>query len=72
MSDFIKEYNEYVENGFDVLKKHIDDLKLKFQKTVWTDRESMVQSANEMWSFENKLKDYSEIHKIVLDNYRAG
>jgi hypothetical protein len=72
MDDFITDYIQQAEKEFDRLKKEIDGLKLKFQLTRWTDLKLMFEAAGEIWSLESRFNDYTEQHKIILENYRSG
>lgn len=72
MDNFIYEYTRKVEQDGEIIKSQIVTMKLDFQSTIWTDEKSMIEAANEIWILEEKFKDAMAIHKLILENYRAG
>jgi hypothetical protein len=70
MSDnFKKEYLIDAQLEFGKIKRMIDEQKETFNSTIWTDRKSMIEAANEIWRLEGRLNDALEIHKIILNNW---
>lgn len=68
MNEVIKGYKLKAQIEFGKLKREIEDLKSNFRSTDWTDEESMIKAAGEIWRLESNMKDYMEQHKIILEN----